>query len=256
MSELTLSIIMPALNEEKNIAEAVNNALGALEKSGIEGEVIAINDGSSDTTGEIIKKIAQENPLVKIINHEKPMGIGFSFWEGVEKAEKDIVVMMPGDNENDADNALDFVHLMKDVDIIVPFIHNVEVRDKMRRLISALYRFIINMSFGIHLNYTNGTVTYRRCILSDIELKSSGFFYQAELLIKLIRKGYLFAEVPNFLPANRGGKSKAMSIKSLFNVVKSYMRLMFEIHIRMIEAGKDYRKLNENSISHKKKLYY
>jgi hypothetical protein len=136
------------------------------------------------------------------------------------------------------------------VDIIVPFFYNVEVRDRVRRLFSSMYRFIINMSFGINLNYTNGTVFYRRCILQDIELKSTGFFYQAELLIKLIRKGYLFAEVPNFLLTRRGGTSKATTLKSLWRVIRDYLSLAYQIHIRRIESKKDYCKLNPKSVTY------
>src|SRR5207248_11708364 len=122
--------------------------------------------------------------------------------------------------------------------------------DRKRRLISALYRFIINISFGISLTYTNGTVFYRRCILEDIELKSAGFFYQAELLIKLIRKGYLYAEVPNFLLMRGEGQSKATTLKSLRSIIRDYLRLAFAIHIKRIESKRDYRRLHEQSVSY------
>ena len=105
-----------------------------------------------------------------------------------QESSRDVVVMFPGDNENDPDDALEFYPVINSVDIIVPFIHNFNVRSFKRRLISRLYRFIVNTSFGIHLNYTNGTVFYRRRILEGIKLSSRGFFYQTELLIKLIRE--------------------------------------------------------------------
>ena len=118
-----------------------------------------------------------------------------------------------GDNENNPEDSLNFIDLMKKVDILVPFIYNLDARSIFRRIISSVYRFIINMSFGINLNYTNGTVFYKRVIFKDIKLKSFGFFYQAELLIKLIRIGYLYAEVPNFLAVRLAGKIKSNFIK-------------------------------------------
>ncbi|MDY0084177.1 MAG: hypothetical protein RBR74_13415, partial [Ignavibacteriaceae bacterium] len=69
-----------------------------------------------------------------------------------------------------------------------------------------LYRFIINLSFGTNVNYTNGTVFYHRSILKGYNLESYGFFYQANIVIKLIRQGYLYAEVPNFLSVRASGK--------------------------------------------------
>lgn len=252
MIKQTLSIIMPALNEENNIEAAIYSTLNAFEKHGIDGEVIVINDGSTDNTGSIVESIIEKINNVKLINHDKPKGIGFSFWDGVKHSDKDIVAMFPGDNENNPDDAFEFLGLMDNVDIIVPFVHNVEVREKIRRLISSLYRFIVNMSFGININYFNGTVFYRRVILKDIELSNFGFFYQAEILIKLIRKGYLFAETPTFLGIRKNGDSKALTIKSLIQVIKGYLRLAFDIHIRAIEAKGNYKKLNKNSVSFRK----
>ncbi len=250
----SLSIIMPALNEEKNIISAVDSSVKAAEKSGIKVEIIIVNDGSTDKTKILLEDYKKVNKKrnIKIISHEKPMGIGYSFMDGVNSASSEIVVMFPGDNENDSESALECFHMLNHVDILVPFIHNDEVRDRFRRLLSSLYRFIINMSFGINLNYTNGTVFYRRCIFNDIELQTTGFFYQAELLIKLIRRGYLFAEVPNFISVRSSGKTKAVSFKSFLNVAGSYLILIYQIHIKRIEGKRNKENLNKKSITYMK----
>ncbi len=248
----TLSIIMPALNEEANIKNAVEKSLFAMKNFGIAGEVIVMNDGSTDRTASIVLLLMDKYKNIKLINHTTPYGIGYSFMNGIKNSSKDVVVMFPGDNENDPISALEFYSLMENVDIIVPFIANIEVRSIARRIISSLYRFIINMSFGVSLNYTNGTVFYRRCIFDDIRLKSQGFFYQAELLIKSLRKGYLFTEVPTILLKRKVGESKAMRFKSLFHVMKGYLMLVYEIHIKRIESKRNYSKLRQQSMSYKK----
>jgi dolichol-phosphate mannosyltransferase len=252
MKKLTLSVIMPSLNEEENIKEAICSTLSAFDFHDIDGEIIVVNDGSTDQTREIVETIFGNNHRLRLINHKKSTGVGYSFFDGVQHSKRDIVVMFPGDNENDPVDALNYIHILDQVDMVVPFIHNSEVRNRWRRLISSLYRFIINISFGVQFHYTNGTVFYNRHILKDIQLESSGFFYQAELLIKLTRKGYLFAEVPNFLSLRSAGKSKAISLFSFVKVVKSYLKLFLEIHIKRIETQKDYRKLNPLSVSYKK----
>ncbi len=76
---LDVSVIMPALNEEKNILLAMKNALGAFEECGIAGEIIVINDGSKDRTKEIVEGFLQSDKRVRILNHNKPQGIGASF---------------------------------------------------------------------------------------------------------------------------------------------------------------------------------
>jgi glycosyltransferase involved in cell wall biosynthesis len=249
---LTLSVIMPALNEQENIERAILRSLQALERFEITGDVIVINDGSRDDTRAVVESLMKCHTQIKLINHDKPRGIGYSFIEGAKSSDKEVVVMFPGDNENNPDDALEYFKLMEHVDIVIPFIHNVEVRDKKRRLISSLYRFIVNVSFGTNLNYTNGTVFYRRCLIDGIKRVSRGFFYQAELLIKLIRKGYLFAEVPNFLDSRGKGASKATTLKSLLRVMGSYIRTMYEIHIRRIESEAGYRIIHEDSMAYRK----
>lgn len=254
MRDMTLSVIVPALNEGLNIGAVITDITAAFGQHSIKGVVIVINDGSSDKTGEIVENLARTNNAVKLINHQKTLGIGFSFWDGVRNSTTDLVVMFPGDNEVDARDALQYIILMDKVDILIPFMHNVEVRDRWRRLISSVYRFIINMSFGINLNYTNGAVIYRRKILDGVKLKSRGFFYQAELLIKLIRRGYLFAEVPNFIFIRKHGKSKATTLKSLVNVIKDYVKLFFEIHILALEAKKENMIIDPDSVTFEKRV--
>jgi glycosyltransferase involved in cell wall biosynthesis len=227
----TLSVVMPCLNEQDNVASAIQRTIAAFDRHDIEGEIVVINDGSTDDTAVVVRKLAERYSNVRLIEHARPMGIGFSFWDGVQNARNDFVTMFPGDDENDPDDALLYYYLTRDVDIIVPFIHNVEVRSIWRRVISSSYRFVINMSFGMNLNYTNGTVVYNRAILDSVMLKSSGFLYQAELLIKLIRAGYLYAETPHFLSRRGSGKTKALTLKSLLQVTRGYFRLIWEIHV-------------------------
>ena len=104
----------------------------------------------------------------------------------------------------------------------------------------------------MNLNYTNGTVFYRRAILEDVELRSAGFFYQAELLARLIRKGYMYAEVPNILKLRKGGATKAIKMKALVKVIGDYLNMMYAFHVSGRKTAGEYKDLNRNSITHKK----
>ncbi len=227
---LSLSVIMPALNEEDNVMSAIDRTLSAFDDFEIKGEIIVVNDGSTDNTGGLVQNRATGEKRVRMIVHKVPQGIGASFWDGVKEAGGDIVTMFPGDDENDPVEPLRYFYLLDNVDIVVPFICNRGVRSKNRERLSALYTSIINLTFGTRLNYTNGTVLYRKSILAGLELKSGGFFYQTELLVKTIKRGYLFAEVPNLLRKRESGTSKAVSFKSFCAVVKGYLQLVKEVY--------------------------
>lgn len=232
MKKLSLSFVMAALNEENNIRAAIESVIATIDKTGIDADLIVINDGSTDRTKEIIVEMMNKDNRITMIDHDKPHGVGGSFWEGVHKSTKELVVFTPGDNENDPNETTRYLELMSEVDIVIPFVFNKNVRTGFRRWLSNFYRSIINTTFGLHLNYTNGTVIYRRSVLTSVDLSSFGFLYQAELLIKLIRAGYLYAEVPCGLAKRNSGKSKAVTMKSLLNVIKGYLKLFSTIHFK------------------------
>lgn len=230
MNRYPVTAVMPALNEAENLATAVSNVLESFRQLGIQGELIIVNDGSSDRTGEIAAEFAAKHADIRVLHHQQPQGIGASFWHGVREASGETVTMLPGDGENDAAEILRYLPLLQEVDIVVPFIYNREVRSPARRLLSIIYREIIKGSFGLSLNYMNGTVMYRRCIFSGIELKNGGFFYQSELLIKTIKRGYLYAEVPCALRTRGSGNSRATSWNSLRRVMGGYLGIFRDMH--------------------------
>ncbi len=227
---LSLSVVMPALNEQDSIACAISNTLQAFADFGVDGEIVVINDGSRDRTQEIVEGIIKSDSRVKMINHDSPQGIGASFWDGVDHSTKEIISMFPGDNENDPWEILRYIKILEHVDIVVPFVFNKQVRSLWRNALSFIYRFIINTTFLVNFNYTNGTVLYRRSILEEIEHRSSGFFFQTDILVRAVKRGYLFAEVPYQLGARKSSVSKAITFPSLQNVIKGYLRLVYDLY--------------------------
>ncbi|MFA5337320.1 MAG: glycosyltransferase family 2 protein [Candidatus Omnitrophota bacterium] len=229
-NKIDVSVIMPALNEEKNIRPAITNALKAFDEFKINGEIVVVNDGSTDKTEEIILELKEKEKRLNLIKHTTPQGIGASFWDGVGRAKGDAVVMLPGDNENDPWETFRYASLLNHVDVVIPFVFNKQVRSFFRNVLSYAYRFIINTTFGVNFNYTNGTILYRKSILSEMNCKSTGFFFQTEILIKVAKRGYLFAEVPYRLGLRPEGISKAVTFPSFLKVSKGYLRLVKDIY--------------------------
>jgi len=228
--DIEFSIIMPALNEEKDIESAIFESLKAIDHFGISGEIIVINDGSTDRTEALIKSYGERDTRVRLITHDRPMGVGASFWDGVDQARGKFVVMLPGDNENDPVEIFRYHSLLKNVDIVIPFVFNKHVRSVFRNVLSFIYRFIINTTFLVNFNYTNGTVLYRKTVLDELEFRSSSFFFQTDILVRTVKRGYLFAEVPYRLDLRSQGVSKAVSFPSLYRVTRGYLRLVRDIH--------------------------
>ncbi|MBM2834019.1 MAG: hypothetical protein HW406_1180 [Candidatus Brocadiaceae bacterium] len=226
-----LSVIVPALNEEGNIVWAVQNIIESFQRVGCSAEIIVVNDGSTDRTGSLVNGLSEKYPFIRMLCHDKPRGLGASYWDGVQNAQGEVVMYVPGDGENDAYEIMRYLPLLDHVDIVIPFFYNRNVRSWSRRLISKTYKGIINLTFGILLNYMNGPVMYRKCVLDDIDLRSTGFFYQTELLIKCLKRGYLYAEVSSALYQRLSGESKALTFKTLFRVMVDYLATVATIYI-------------------------
>jgi glycosyltransferase involved in cell wall biosynthesis len=228
---ISLSIVVPALNEENNLTDTIRGITKTLYDADIDWEVILVNDGSSDGTADIANGLADGESRIKVIHHHHPMGIGCCFRDGVKISTKDAVTWFPADGENDPNELIKYLPLLEHVDIIIPFVLNVGMRSWGRRILSTLYLWIINLSFGTMFNYTNGNVIYRRTVFEIVKPKSNGFFFQTECLIKAVRSGFIFAEVPVRLRRRSSGRSKAISVKSFCSVLIDFLYLFIEIHI-------------------------
>ncbi len=221
-----VTIVMPAFNEEKNITLALSNCLAALDDHALQGEIIVVDDGSRDETAQRVQSVMQRDPRVRLLAHPVNSGIGASFWTGVDQALGEIVTWVPGDNENDPWEILRYHRLLDHVDIVIPFIFNREVRPLFRNGLSSIFRFIINTTFGVNFNYTNGTVLFRKDLLKELPVRNTSFFFQTDILIRTVKQGYLFAEVPYRLGMRKEGVSKAVSFPSLFRVIRGYLNLV------------------------------
>jgi len=233
-SKISLSISIPALNEEKNVGGVIEGLIEALNKANIVWQLILINDGSSDNTLQIMQKFKEKYlSEITIINHSQNAGLGYSIREAIKYCKNDFYTWFPSDGENLPEEFLKYILLLEHIDILIPFAVNKGVRSLFRRILSTAYLMIINISFGTMFNYTNGNIIYRKKLLDALDLRSDSFFFQTETLIKAIhsKKEILFAEVPIILNSRAGGKTKALRLKNILGVVYDYFYLLFFMHI-------------------------
>jgi dolichol-phosphate mannosyltransferase len=234
-----ITVIIPALNEEKNVLPAINNTLKALRDFNLNGEIIIVDDGSKDKTRELVNDFIKYKENFRLLTHERPKGIGASFWEGVDNASGDAIVLIPGDNEVDPWEIFRYYNLLQHVDLVIPFVFNKGVRSIFRNTLSFIYRNIINTTFLVNFNYTNGTILYRKSLLRELDFRSTSFFFQTDILVRIVKRGYLFAEVPYRLGIRKDGVSKAVSFTSLLQVVWGYLRLLKDLYfVRRIKVNK------------------
>lgn len=221
-----LTVIVPALNEEGNIQSAITNILASFKEFHINGECLIINDGSTDQTEVKVQALMAKDTHIRMLSHDTPRGLGGSFWAGVDAARGDILVLIPGDNETCARDVLRYVDIIRHVDMVTTYIYNMENRPFLRQLFSNIFRNIINITFRTKFKYTNGSVIYRKSILKNLQDRDHSFFFQVDILVRLVKKGYLYAECPFRIDSRQVGRSKAISMQSLRKIITGYFRLI------------------------------
>lgn len=223
---MSLSIIVPALNEEKNLSAAVSGAISIAQDFSPTWEIIIINDGSSDATGKIADKLAESDPRIRVIHHAKPKNLGGAYRAGVAAAKFEFVIMVPGDNENCPEGVRRVLALAGTADMIIPWPENSFVRPWQRRLLSSLFALLVRFLSGVSVRYFNGTVLHRTALVRDCSMKSSSFSYQAELILELLSRGCSYREVPITLSAKLEPASSALRWRNIRKVLSFLVTLL------------------------------
>lgn len=221
----SISIVVPALNEEESLGRVIDMLNEQCSGSGIGYEIIIVNDGSKDGTATVAGNALGRGDCHKYIEHKKTMGIGASFRDGAISASKDIVTWIPADGENNVGDLLKYLPMFETCDIVVPYVINKSKRSILRRMLSSLYLIIINLTFKTRFRYTNGNVMYKRKVLLEVINRANGFFFQTECLINALKTGYTYAEVPVSINARQKSRSKALSVKNTLVLLKDFLRL-------------------------------
>jgi len=228
----SISIIIPALNEEGNLEACVKETLGALDDMFGSYEILIFDDGSTDSTGRIAEELAAGNENIKVIHNGTTMGFGYNYREGVKLASCDYIIMVPGDNEMPGNSIKEILRHVGSADIIIPYIINKEVRSPLRRIISRAGMSFINLLFGLKIRYYNGPVLHKGDIIKSIPLTTNSFAYQIEALVRLLKAGYTYVEVGMNIRIREYGTTKIFRIKNLVNVMTTITKLFWEINFK------------------------
>ena len=113
---------------------------------------------------------------------------------------------------------------MKDYDAISLYPINSD-RGILREILSISFTKILNFFFKLNLKYYNGTSFYQTRVVKEIEIRSNGFFFNAEILIKLIYLKRKHKELPVKLNLRKRGNSSALKFKTLLGVIKDFINL-------------------------------
>lgn len=228
----SVSVIIPAYNEEKNLVQTVKFLLDRLNENSISDfEVLIFDDNSTDNTGKIADELSEKHPQIRVIHNLRNMNLGYNITKGFQLASKEYCGFIPGDNETEPETLDNIFLALGQADIIIPYIKNPEARPWGRRILSKTYVIIINIAFGLNMKYYNGMCYFKTSMVKKVPVSTYGFAYMTEILVKLLKSGAGFIEVPMINRVRERGATKAFRIKNILSVFKTFIHLFYEVQI-------------------------
>jgi glycosyltransferase involved in cell wall biosynthesis len=193
MARPSVTLFLPAWNEEDYVERAVTRAQAVLTKLTDDWELIIVNDASTDRTQELAEALAKHEPRIRVITHAVNQKLGGSMKTGFSASTKDIVVYSDMDLPFDLAELERALHLLDylEADMICAFRFDRTSEGPKRIMYSFVYNALIRALFGVYIKDINFSfkVVHRR-VLESIELKSQGSFIDAELVVKAIKRGF------------------------------------------------------------------
>ena len=146
------------------------------------------------------------------MHHDQPRNLGYAYNDGVWLARFEHVLMFSGDNEGTGEQLDAVMSRAGTADIVINYISNAEVRGWRRRLVSRSFVAVVNTLFGLSPREYNGTALHRTALIRSVTIHTDSFAYQAEALMKLLRRGHSYVEVATPTAPRAGGRTKAFRL--------------------------------------------
>ena len=187
---VSISVFFPCYNEQENVARTVEKALEVMEKLNVDFEIIIVDDGSSDGTGQIADEIAGRDKRIKVVHHHHNLGYGAALQSGFKTATKELVFYTDGDGQFDINEMPPLLSLMEQYDIVSCY--RLNRRDPIiRKMNGWCWTRLICLLFGLRIRDIDCAFKlYKREIFDKIELSSTGALIDAEILARAVRKDY------------------------------------------------------------------
>lgn len=219
----SLSILMPAYNEEPGLEAAVLECLETCRGIDLRFELIIIDDCSEDRTREIADRLAENHPEVRVCHHGSNRGAGAGIRTGLQAAAMDYIIFIPVDNPFSPEDLAPYLPHMGKADIIAGIREKRVGYPPLARCASFIYsRILIPLLFRLDIEDPNWVQMYRRSIFSEqgIRIDYDGIFFTAAILVQAKRKGLVIVSVPARMKRRMYGKATCFRFSAMWKTLK------------------------------------
>lgn len=219
-----LSAFFPAYNEESNIEKMCASLKAVLPKVAGDFEIIIVNDGSSDRTGEISDRLAQEDKCIRVVHHERNLGYGAAIRSGIQACRKEAVFLTDGDNQFEVSQISLFTPFLSPYDAVIGYRLNRQ-DNWIRKANGWAWNRLVRLMFGLKVRDIDCAFKlFHRKVFDNIQLKSSGAMISTEMLVKIMEKGYRLHEIGVLHSPRLAGKQTGANLRVILRAFKELFR--------------------------------
>jgi dolichol-phosphate mannosyltransferase len=212
---MKLSVVIPARDEAESLPVTLAGLAAALDQEKGDYELLVVDDGSTDGTGDVVRRLGSANPRIRCVRSPNPPGFGFAVRAGLDAFTGDAVAIVMADGSDGPDDVLRYHRLLEEgYDCVFGsrFVHGSRVHDYplFKRCVNRVVNLGIRLLFRHGYNdTTNAFKAYRREVIETVQpLVSNHFNLTVELPLKAIVRGHSYAVVPISWTNRRHGTSK------------------------------------------------
>ena len=229
----SLSVFFPAYNDSGTIASMVVQAVMTARTLTPDFEVIVVNDGSPDQTGEVLAELASLYPSVRVVTHVKNRGYGGALKTGFASATKDAIFYTDGDAQYDPrEMASLWAALTDEADWVNGY--KISRSDPLHRIvIGRVYHHTVRLLFGFKVRDVDCDFRLvRRSVFDRVKLEKTSGVICLEMMKKFHDFGFTFAEVPVRHYHRAYGKSQFFNFRRLVRTAIDVAKLWIELVVR------------------------
>jgi len=204
----SVSVVIPMHNEEEYVERTLAAVRGALDRAGIEHEVVLVDDASTDGTAALADAAAAADARVRVLHNPRNLTLGGSLRAGFASATRDLILYTDADLPFDLEEVPRAVRLLEvqQADLLSAYRFDRTTEGPRRALYTWGYSVLIRTLFGLRIRDVNFAFKlFRRSLLDRIALKSEGSLIDAELVVRATRAGASVIQIGvDYFPRTRG----------------------------------------------------
>ncbi len=223
---MRVTIAMPAFDEAPNVRTVAAEALAALEASGHPGELLLVDDGSTDGTSAIVDEIASADARVRVVHHGANRGFSGAMTTALREAHGEWVFLVPADGQIDMRDLSRFLRASADADIVVGVRRRRPERIG-RVLLSRAFHRIAKVLFPLPLEEFSSVFLFRRALIDamPIRARARSAAFLPEILFRASERDARFIELMIDPRPRLGGHAKGAQLSVALLTLVELMRL-------------------------------